>query len=245
MQLLSERFLLAIVDLVAICLLLYLSSRSRIVPCLIPSCMSTCVIFTCSWTSHMTYHVISFDPSTNYVTSHVINPDTQLLTPTFPLWFADTLTRLGQLPNQIARLLSYLGITPVRNSRTWMTKRHSDLTVTLEQASSKPEWLQLPETRKEKANLRIGIFIIYPNPTTLPLKHWEISNAHSTQSLNPKTAYLLNSLKMYDIYSEVKIPEHPIQATMPGSTMHWYLSVMSMAYGLKYMSKRISLNAFD
>jgi len=36
-QLLSERTLLAIVDLVAICLPLYMSSRSHVVPCSIPS----------------------------------------------------------------------------------------------------------------------------------------------------------------------------------------------------------------
>ena len=81
------------------------------------------------------YHMISFDSLTSHMTSHVTNPNTQLLMPTFPLWFADTLTGLGQLPNWIAHLLSSLGITPVRNPRTQMTERHGDLTVTLEQAS--------------------------------------------------------------------------------------------------------------
>jgi len=50
---------------------------------------------------------------------------------------------------------------------------------------------------------------------------------------------------MYDTYLEVKIPAHPTQATTLDSIMHWYLSVMSMVYGSKYMSKRTNLNAFD
>jgi len=78
------------------------------------------------------YHVISFDLSISHMTSHITNPNAQLLMPTFPLWFTDTLTGLGQLPNWIACLPSSLGNTPVRNSRTWMTERYSDLTVTWE-----------------------------------------------------------------------------------------------------------------
>jgi len=93
---------------------------------------STCVIFTCSQTSHVTYHVISFDSLTSHVTSHVTNPNTQFPMPPFPLWFTNMLTRLGYLPNWITCLLSSLGITPVRNPRTWTTERHGDLTVTPE-----------------------------------------------------------------------------------------------------------------
>jgi len=62
--------------------------------------------------------MISFDPLTKHVMSHVTKSDARLLTPVFPLWFTDILTRLGQLPNWIACMLSYLGITPVRNPRT-------------------------------------------------------------------------------------------------------------------------------
>jgi len=116
MQLLSERTSFVIVDLVAICLLLYMSSRSCVVPRSIPSHILTCVIFTRSLTSHVMYHVIS--------------PDAWLPTPTFPVWFTNTLTKLGWLPNWITCTLSYLGNTPVGNSRTWMTERHGDLTVT-------------------------------------------------------------------------------------------------------------------
>jgi len=102
---------------------------SHVVPCSIPSHILTCVIFTCSQTSHVTYHMISFDPLTSHMTSYMTNSNTWLLMPAFPLWFADTLTRLGRLPDRITCPLSYLGITPVRNSRTWMTERHSDLTM--------------------------------------------------------------------------------------------------------------------
>jgi len=97
------------------------------------------------------YHVISFDPSTSHVTFHVINPNAQLLTPIFPLWFTDMLTRLGQLPNWIACSLSYLGTTPVRNSRTWTTERHGDLTVTLEQASPSTKMTSTPRDSKGKS----------------------------------------------------------------------------------------------
>jgi len=72
----------------------------------------------------MMYHVIFFDLSTSHVTSHVTNPDTRLLTPTFPLWFTDTITRLGCLPNWDIGLTSYLGNTPIwksQNSNDWKT----------------------------------------------------------------------------------------------------------------------------
>jgi len=108
-----------------------MSLRSRVVPCSIPSHVSTCAIFTHSQTSHVTYHVISFAPSISHVMSHMTNPNAWLLMSTFPLWFANMLTGLGRLPNWIACSLSYLGITPVRNSRTWTTERHGDLTVTI------------------------------------------------------------------------------------------------------------------
>jgi len=111
--------------------LLYMSLRSYVVPHSFPSHVSTCVIFTCSQTSHVMYHVISFDLLTSHVTSHMTNSDTWLLTPTFPLWLTNTLTWLGRLPNWIARPLSYFGNTPVRNSRTWTTERHSNLTMTV------------------------------------------------------------------------------------------------------------------
>jgi len=78
-----------------------------------------------------------------------------------------------------------------------------------------------------------------------PQKHWEISNVHSIQIQNLKTAYLLNLPIMYDTYLEVKIPEHPIQAITLGLTICWYLSVTSMVYGSKYASKKTNLNAFD
>ena len=76
-----------------------MSLRSRVASRSIPSCVLTCVIFTCFQTSHVTYHVISFDPSINHVTSHVINPNAQFLTLAFPLWITDTITELGRLPN--------------------------------------------------------------------------------------------------------------------------------------------------
>jgi len=125
----------AVVDLVTICLLFSIHLRGHVLCLTRFQVTSTCIIFTCFQTSHMMYHMISFDSSVSHMTSYVINPDTWLLTPTFPLWFANMLTGLGRLPNWIARSLSSLGITPVRNSRTWTTERHSDLTVTLEQAS--------------------------------------------------------------------------------------------------------------
>jgi len=140
--------------------------------------------------------------------------------------------------------LSIWEIPLSKSSKTWMTERHGDLTMTLEWAYLQ-KWLWLPEMWKEKADPRIGIFATYPNPRTPLLKHWVISNAHSKWSLNQKTVYPLNLPKIYDTCLEVKIPEHPIWATMLDSTMHWYLSVMSMAYGLKYASKKTNLNAFD
>ena len=45
------------------------------------------------------YYVISFDLSTSHVMSHVTNPNARLLTPAFPLWITNTITRLGRLPN--------------------------------------------------------------------------------------------------------------------------------------------------
>jgi len=90
-----------------------MSSRSHVISRLIPSCVLTCVIFTCSQTSHVTHHVIYFDLSTNHMTSHVIDPDAQHPMPALPLWNTDTITELGHLPNQDVGLTSYSGITPV------------------------------------------------------------------------------------------------------------------------------------
>jgi len=75
--------------------------------------MSTCVIFTHSQISHVTYHMTSFDLSNSHVMSHVIDPDTRYPTLVFPLWNTDTITMLGQLPNQDIGTTSYLGNTPV------------------------------------------------------------------------------------------------------------------------------------
>jgi len=115
------------------------------VPHSIPSRVSTCIIFTCSQTSHMMYHVISFDLLTSHVTSHMTKPDTQLLTPAFPLWFTDTITRLGWLPNWDIGSTSYLGNTPVRNSRTWTTERHGDLTMTVTVICASPSAAWCPQ----------------------------------------------------------------------------------------------------
>jgi len=70
------------------------------------------------------YHVISFNSSTNHVASYVINPDTQLPTPTLPLWITDMITGLGHLPNWDVGSTSYLGNTPIwkpQNSNNWKT----------------------------------------------------------------------------------------------------------------------------
>jgi len=103
---------------------LYTSSRSCVVPCSIPSHISTCVIFTHSQTNHVIYHVISFDLSTSHVMSHMTDPDARLPMPAFPLWITDTITRLGRLPNWDIGLTSYLGNTPIwklQNLNDWKT----------------------------------------------------------------------------------------------------------------------------
>jgi len=155
--------------------------------------------------------------------SHMTNPNAPLLTFDLPLWDIGSTAYLGQLPNQDVGPTSYLGIAPLRNLRTWSTERYGDLTVTLEQAFLLwfSKWLWLPEiqTLKGKANLKTGAFATYLNLTTPPLKPWLISNAHSTQPLNPKIAYLQNLPKMYNIFLAVKRLEHPILAITPSVTV--------------------------
>ena len=224
-----------------------MSLRSCVVPRSIPSCILTCVIFARSQTSHVMYHVISFNLSISHMTSHMTNPDTQLPMPTFPLWNADTITGLGRLPNQDIGSTSYLGNTPIQklqNSNDWKTQ-WPDHDIRTSFPSPKTKWLWPPEMWKGKADLRIGAFVTCLNLKIPPPKHWVTSNAHSIQFLNQRIAYPLNSLKTYNIYLVVKILAHPIWAIMLDSTMHWYLSVMSMAYGLKYTSKKTSSNASD
>jgi len=73
----------------------------------------------------MTYHVTSFDLLTNHMMSHVTDPNTQLLTPAFPLWNTNTITRLGCLPNWDIGSTSYLGNTPIwklQNLNDWKTQ---------------------------------------------------------------------------------------------------------------------------
>ena len=143
---------------------------------------------------------------------------------------------LGQLP--------IWEIPLSENSRTKTIERHSNLTVTLEQASPS-KMTSTPRDVKGKSRSKDWRIRYLPETDDISPEALSSLKCPFDTIPNQKIAYLRNSPKMYNTCLAVKKLGHPIQATMLDSTTHWYLSATSTAYGLKYVSEETNLNAFD
>jgi len=211
-----------------------MSSRLCVVSCLIPSHVDLCNLHllpdkSCDLSHDLLWPIyksrdVSHDRSQHWYP-----------TPAFPLWITDTITRLGRLPKQDVKSTSYLGITPVRNSRTWTTERHGDLTMTLEQASLSKmtstsrevkgkgwskDWRirYLPETNdtspKALSNLKCPFDTIPKPKDSVPAEFTEnVQHLLSSQDTRaPYTGYyarlnnvLVSVSNVYSVWFEVRI----------------------------------------